>query len=103
MENEGDISSWGFKNVEHDSSITKGGTKYTKYLEKKAQKYTLFKNDWNQMKKGSCTRKIPSWIGEVYARTERFKQSSIGYLPNILNIYANMSLNQVLLSNISQL
>ena len=57
----------------------------------KAQKHKKFKKWFKSNEKTSCTRNIPTRFCEVYARTERFKQSPISYLTNILNNQWNNS------------
>ena len=52
---------------------------------KKAQKHTKFKTWFKPNTKKSCTRTIPTRFCEVAARTDRFRQSPISYLTNILN------------------
>ena len=59
--------------------------KLCKTFSKKAQKHTKFKKWFKPNEKTSCTRNIPARFCDVYARTERFKQSPISYLTNILN------------------
>ena len=56
-----------------------------KTFSKKAQKHTKFQKWFKSNEKTSCTRNIPARFCDVYARTERFKQSPISYLTNILN------------------
>ena len=58
--------------------------KLSKTFSKKAQRQTN-KKWFKPNEKTACTRNIPARFCEVYARTERFKQSPISYLTNILN------------------
>ena len=58
--------------------------KLCKTFSKKAQKHTKFKKWFKPNEKTSCTRNIPARFCDVYARTERFKQSPVSYLTNIL-------------------
>ena len=59
--------------------------KLCKTFAKKAQKHQKFTKWFKPNTKRSCTRNIPTRFCEVVARTERFKQSPISYLTNILN------------------
>ena len=47
------------------------------------QEYQSYRRAWKQL--DLDTWNIPARFCEVYARTERFKQSPISYLTNILN------------------
>ena len=65
---------------------------------KKAQKHTKFAKWFKPNIKKSCTRTKPTRFCEVAARTDRFRQSPISYLTNILNI--TWQINQLLLVDI---
>ena len=59
--------------------------KLCKGFSKKSQKHPKFTEWFKLNEKKSFTRTIPSRFCPVYARTERFKNSPISYLTNILN------------------
>lgn len=59
--------------------------KLCKTFAKRAQKHPKFTKWFKPNTKRSCTRNLPTRFCEVVARTDRFKQSPISYLTNILN------------------
>ena len=69
----------------HLETLFERRNKLCKTFARKAQKHPKFTKWFKPNKKKSKTRNIPTKFSEVYARTDRFKQSPISYLTNILN------------------
>ena len=69
----------------HLESLFERRNKLCRTFAKKALKHPKFNKWFKPKQKKSNTRNIPSRFCEVYARTDRFKQSPISHLTNLLN------------------
>ena len=76
------------KLIELETLYERRKKSYRKFA-KKAQKHIKFKTSFKPNIKKSRTRTIPTRFCEVAARTDRFRQSPISHLINILNIEWN--------------